>query len=623
VTRNLTYDEVVNPSRPGNHVRSTIQKRDAKGVIRHGAEWLALWSDPESMKTDGEKQRESAGLRARLELEKHLSAAGRSVAADPDLRVKLDSALVADFESCNIPALRGQVDSAALQRRFHDSELHDRLAPADDRKRRLFDLCERVRCQACGVALYPGVLANLVAEQTDRLARADILTAHLALLVPVAEGLSMVLRDSLAGAYEPSIDSSALWMWDRWIRGRFPDVLHALKAAQSDQAAFSRVAIPFIHALLDQIGSDEDLKTRLQPSLSPADEGDTGPDDRLRENTEGTILRPASDIVEPQPRELLFIRETEPPAALPYKAFTTSHDAVAIAYDLFDAQRLRELRESLERKRADLRRDLARLTARLQRRLLARQSRDWAFDLEDGLLDASRLDRVIVNPGFASAYKQEQESSFPDTVVAILIDNSGSMRGKPIEISCLAADLISAALDRCGVASEILGFTTRQWKGGQSAKDWVRAGRPPDPGRVNDLLHIVYKSASEPARRARASLAAMLDPGLLKENIDGEALLWASRRLLMRPEKRRILIVISDGAPVDQLTLEINTDKQILDRHLRQVIAGIQSSGAIELTAIGVKYDTCQYYPNGVRINEVENLGPGLIGMVDELLLSR
>jgi cobaltochelatase CobT len=582
-----------------------------------------LWSDPESMKTGAEKQRESAGLRARLELEKRLSAAGRSIAADPELRVSLDSALDTEFESCNIPALRGQADSAALQRRFHDPVLHEMLAPADDRARRLFDLCERIRCHACGVALFPGVRANLVAQQTDRLKRANLLNAHLALLVPLTEGLNMVLRDFLVGADEPSIPSSAFWMWDRWIRDRFPGVLSALKAAQSDQTAFSRAAIPFVSALLEQVGSDEDLKIRLRPSRKASDQGDTGPDENLREDAEGSIQRPGSDIVETQPREFVFITGTEPVVAIPYKAFTTSHDTVAFASDLFDAQRLRELRESLETRRSDLRRDLARLTARLQRRVLARQNRDWAFDLEEGLLDASRLDRVIVNPGFASAYKQERESSFPDTVVAILIDNSGSMRGKPIEISFLAADLICSALDRCGVASEILGFTTRQWKGGQSARDWVRAGRPSDPGRVNDLLHIIYKSAGEPARRARASLAAMLEPGLLKENIDGEALLWASRRLLMRAERRRILIVISDGAPVDQFTLEINSDKQILDRHLRQVIAGIQSSGAIELTAMGVKHDTGQYYPDCVRVDEVENLGPGLIRMVDELLLSR
>ena len=227
--------------------------------------------------------------------------------------------------------------------------------------------------------------------------------------------------------------------------------------------------------------------------------------------------------------------------------------------------------------------------------------RNWSFDLDEGLVDASRLDRVVVNPGFASAYKQEEESEFRDSVVSILIDNSGSMRGKPIEIACLVSDMISAALERCGVSCEILGFTTRGWKGGQSAQDWARAGRPENPGRLNDTLHIIYKSADEPVRRSRLALCAMLDASLLKENIDGEALLWASRRLITRRESRKLLIVISDGAPVDQATLEENADKAILDRHLREVIAEIEESGAIELAAIGVKHEAAKYYRNSAR----------------------
>ena len=234
---------------------------------------------------------------------------------------------------------------------------------------------------------------------------------------------------------------------------------------------------------------------------------------------------------------------------------------MARSLDLVDIATLRKERATLEKKRADFRRDFSRLVSKLQRKLLARQTRDWSFDLDEGLVDASRLDRVVVNPGFASAYKQEQELEFRDTVVSILIDNSGSMRGKPIEIACLASDMIAAALERCGVASEILGFTTRGWKGGESAKDWARAGRPENPGRLNDTLHIIYKSADEPMRRAKLAVCGMLDRSLLKENIDGEALLWASRRLLARPEARKLLIVISDGAPVDQATLEENPDK--------------------------------------------------------------
>jgi cobaltochelatase CobT len=300
--------------------------------------------------------------------------------------------------------------------------------------------------------------------------------------------------------------------------------------------------------------------------------------------------------------------------------FATAHDRIARPADLVDLATLRAARASLDQRRADFRRDLARLVMRLQRRLLARQIRDWSFDLEEGLIDAARLDRVIVNPGFANAYKEERESEFRDSAVFILIDNSGSMRGKPIEIACLVSDLISAALERCSIACEILGFTTRGWKGGQSMRDWVRAGRPPNPGRLNDLLHIIYKSAEEPVRRSRVNLCAMLDTSLLKENVDGEALVWASRRLLSRREQRKVLIVISDGAPVDQATLENNADKEILDRHLRQVIAEIENTSGIELAAIGVKHDVRRYYGNSIQIENIESLGTSLIAMIDKLL---
>jgi len=270
--------------------------------------------------------------------------------------------------------------------------------------------------------------------------------------------------------------------------------------------------------------------------------------------------------------------------------------------------------------RAEFRKDFARLVTRLQRKLLARQMRNWAFDLDEGLVDASRLDRVVVNPGFASAYKQEEEAEFRDTIVSILIDNSGSMRGKPIEIACIVSDMISAALERSGVSCEVLGFTTRGWKGGEGAKDWVRAGRPPNPGRLNDTLHIVYKSADQPVRHSRLALCAMLDTGLLKENIDGEALLWAARRLMQRREVRKVLIVISDGAPVDQATIEENADKAILDRHLREVIADIEASSPIELAAIGVKHDVRKYFRNSIEIDKVDQLGESLLEVIDVLL---
>lgn len=380
--------------------------------------------------------------------------------------------------------------------------------------------------------------------------------------------------------------------------------------------------------MLKELGSGDGKKRRFQPTTnrsgsekSEEDEGDSI--DRLKEDETGEIFEPGGNILPerfPQPLVWAVAQEGEQQAYPPYKIYTSAHDVVISASELVETSSLREKRTYLELRYADYRRELARLVSRLQRRLLTRQIRNWAFDLEEGLIDASRLDRVVVNPGFTSLYKQEQESEFRDSVVSILIDNSGSMRGKPIEIACLASTMLSGALDRCGISCEILGFTTRRWKGGDSAKDWARAGRPHDPGRLNDLLHIIYKSSDEPARRSTLSLCAMLESSLLKENIDGEALLWASRRLLTRHERRKILIVISDGAPVDETTLQENQDKTILDRHLRKVIAEIEGSSSIELAAVGVKHDVASYYRQSVQIERAENLGASLIRLIDKLL---
>jgi len=595
-----------------------MQKRDAHGVIRHGAEWLALWSDPDSMRTEAEKALEKNALQQRTRLEISLSATARSLATDPELVVGFDPAA----ETGEIAVLRGRTDSIAFRRRFHDRVLHARLAPENAADRELFDLCEKVRCEACGVELFPGARENLAAEQHARLEHSGLLNAHLAVLVPVAEGLNMVLRDVLTGAAEPSITSQGLWMWDRWLREHFSTALQELKRAFHDQEKFAIVATSFVRELRAHLGVSADLRHAPSGSTGPEQDEPAAPSQPARENPAGSVQRPGMDSVAvlPDPAWLEVRKaDVEPP----YRVFTTAHDAIVRISEIVNAPRLRELRQTLEHKRASLHRELARLAARFQRRLLARLHRDWEFDLDEGLLDASRLDRVVVNPGFASAYKQERESSFPDTVVSILIDNSGSMRGKPIEISCLAADLIATALERCGLASEILGFTTREWKGGRSAADWARAGKPADPGRVNDLLHVVYKSATEPMRRARLTLAGMLDPNLLKENIDGEGLAWAARRLLARPERRKILIVVSDGAPVDQFTLEVNSDKRILDRHLREVIANIERGGMIEVAALGVKHHVGSYYRKSLEIADLENLGAGLIGMVDTLLCTR
>jgi cobaltochelatase CobT len=614
-------------------VRSTIQKRDAKGAIRHGGEWLALWSDPDSMKTRAELQQEAAERTAILSVEHQLAAAARSLSGDPEMQIAFASSDEKGGALFEVPpagpgdslsALRGEIDSYALARRFHKPALHLELAPVEASQRNLFDLCERVRCEAIGARRFRGVAGNLVAGHRERLRKSDLLNAHLASLIPLAEGLRMVLRDSLIDAADPSIAASGFWMWDRWLRARFSSQLLGLRVSLEDQAAFAALSLSLIENLIEELGSAEGRKRRFAPTANASGAGpENGREsDRPREDEEGDLFEPGGSLLPDAGADPLSLRlwQDEPPRAPAYAPYTTAHDLVVRASELVDNMALRKERAALEKRRAEFRRDFSRLVSRLQRKLLARQMRNWSFDLDEGLVDASRLDRVVVNPGFASAYKQEEESEFRDTVVSILIDNSGSMRGKPIEIACLVSDMISAALERCGVSCEILGFTTRGWKGGNSAKDWARAGRPENPGRLNDTLHIVYKSADEPMRRARLAICAMLDSSILKENIDGEALLWASRRLIQRRESRKILIVISDGAPVDQATVLENADKAILDRHLREVIAQIETSSPIELAAIGVKHEVTKYYANSVQIGKVENLGESLVRMIDILL---
>jgi cobaltochelatase CobT len=301
-----------------------------------------------------------------------------------------------------------------------------------------------------------------------------------------------------------------------------------------------------------------------------------------------------------------------------YRSFTAEFDEVVEADALCDADELTRLRSLLDQQLAHLQSVISRLANRLQRRLLAKQARAWEFDLDEGILDAARLARIVTNPAYPLSYKREKETEFRDTVVTLLIDNSGSMRGRPITVAAMSADILARTLERCGVKVEILGFTTRAWKGGQSRERWIAAGKPANPGRLNDLRHIVYKPADAPWRRARKSLGLMLREGILKENIDGEALIWAHNRLLARTEQRRILMVISDGAPVDDSTLSVNPGNY-LERHLREVIAEIERNSPVKLVAIGIGHDVTRYYRRAVTIVDAEQLGGAMLDKLAEL----
>ena len=538
----------------------------------------------------------------------------------------------APASAARMAPVRGECDRKASFLRFHDASLA-RARPftatpgaASEVTVRLCALMERERCEALGSRGFPGMARNVVAHHLDEVRRMDLMNAHLASLVPLSQALRMVLRDTFLRRPEPSIASAGFRMWDRWLRERFQRSLDELDGLLADQRAYADSAAELTRRLLEEIPSEGRRASRLEASRSLDDDGaeDADAERPPRRIEDGEDSDPRL------PGELLFEEDevggpeaapspAVPTAPPPYRPFTTRHDRVVRATELIDGEEIRKLRSSLDARREAFKGGFSRLVARLQRRLMSLQARAWEFDLDAGLIDASRLDRVILDPDSEHVYKRERESEFEDTAVTLLIDNSGSMRGKSIEIACLATDMLSAALERCDIRTEILGFTTSAWKGGRSAKDWARAGRPAEPGRLNDLLHIVYKSADTPLRRARDPLCAMLSPSILKENVDGEALLWAAERLLCLPERRKILIVLSDGAPVDESTLKENADRALLDRHLRDTIARLEKGTPIELCAIGLKHDVRRYYTNAWAIDGADELGSALVAATDQL----
>jgi cobaltochelatase CobT len=553
----------------------------------------------------------------------------------------------AGLEPRLVAEARGAADSAALRLRHHDDAVHLALSPADAEARAVFDALETARVEALGSRTMAGVRANLDRHSEARLRSDAIGRARTAEEVPLATAVGLIARQRLTGAEPPAAAAAGLALVRPWIEEKAGAELDALALTLDDQRAFATLA----RRLLE----DLDLEAAADPAEQEPDDGgddeageDDGPDDGDEQDkdggAEGGELEMRSDSSEQdeggedqaeqeselddgdaqsgedgeQARGTSARRNWLDEPAADYAAYTTRYDEIIAAADLCDEEELARLRAYLDQQMASLSGVVTRLANRLQRRLMAQQARSWDFDQEEGLLDAARLARVVVSPSHSLSYKIERETEFKDTVVSLLIDNSGSMRGRPISIAAMCGDIIARTLERCGVTSEILGFTTRAWKGGQSREAWLAEGRPSQPGRLNDLRHIVYKRADEPYRHARKNLGLMMREGLLKENIDGEALLWAHRRLLSRPEERRILMVISDGAPVDDSTASANGGSY-LERHLRQVIGWIETRSNVELSAIGIGHDVTRYYSRAVTIMDAEQLGGALIEQLANL----
>ncbi len=542
-----------------------------------------------------------------------------------------------------VAEVRGWADSFALRKRHHDPRLHGVDQPEPGLARDIWNAVEQARIEAIGATEMAGVAKNLD-RMTETRVRADpIVRARSAEEVPMATALGLMVRERLTGQPVPRIAEPAMELVRDDIEARAGEHLDQLTTAFGDQAAFAQV----MRRVLSDLGlaadpdaepEDGDNAEDQQEEEQPGDDGedaeqDAGGQDQSTESrpedsqddsdsSESREVEMDSDMVseaemgDDGQEGMTPWRPNAPMSDLPndfdYKAYTRANDEVIGAEDLCDAEELTRLRAYLDQQLVPLQSAVTKLANRLQRRLMAQQNRSWDFDQEEGLLDAARLVRIVTNPSYAMSYKVERDTEFRDTVVTLLIDNSGSMRGRPISIAAICADILARTLERCAVKTEILGFTTRAWKGGQSREKWLADGRPPKPGRLNDLRHIIYKQADAPWRRARKNLGLMMREGLLKENIDGEALMWAHDRLLARREDRRILMVISDGAPVDDSTLSVNTGNY-LERHLRQVIKHIETRSPIELIAVGIGHDVTRYYAKAVTIMDAEQLGGTII----------
>jgi cobaltochelatase CobT len=592
-----------------------------------------------------------------------LAGAARAIAKDPDVEVVFTSEAAPAFgktarvaspgpalEAKLVAEARGAADSVALRLRHHDSQLHARVAPIDAEARAVFDALEMARVEALGARAMGGVRENL-AHLVDARVRADaIVRARNAEEVPLSTAVGLIARERLTGDAPPPAALPGLKLVSSWIEDKAAAELDALALTLDDQAAFARLSRQLLEDL--ELAPAEEPNQEQPDETGDESEGEEGGSkDEAEQGDEGTPGGGDVDMrgeevedenAEQGSSEEMELGDEEASAgddlsesvlASPgrrnwelspqtdYKAFTTRFDEVIEAGELCDEEELGRLRAYLDQQMGGLQNVVTRLANRLQRRLLAQQARSWDFDQEEGLLDAARLARVVVSPRHSLSYKIERDTEFKDTVVSLLIDNSGSMRGRPIAIAAISADILARTLERCGVATEILGFTTRGWKGGQSRESWLSAGRPPNPGRLNDLRHIIYKRADEPYRHGRKHLGLMMREGLLKENIDGEALLWAHHRLIARSEERRILMVISDGAPVDDSTASANGGSY-LERHLRQVIEWIEKRSPVELIAIGIGHDVTRYYERAVTIMDADQLAGAMVDQLARLFES-
>ena len=544
-----------------------------------------------------------------------------------------------DMASDDIARIRGFADAYALRLAHHDAALNSRFEPEGGNARAVFEAVEQARVEAIGATQMEGTRQNLAYALEQRMVQRGLDKVTTKDEAPLAEAVALMVREQLTGDTPPPAAKAIMDFWREELSAKAQTDIARLTDVMADQEKFSRVMRDVLIDLdmgdelgdipqeegEEQEGDEEGQDDQEddgqageadQPEGSSADEMELS-DGEGEEGEEQTVEIDADDMPtdseemddssegnQPWRPDSEMAGKREPA----YKVFTQQYDEEILAEELCDLEELTRLRQYLDQQLQQMQGVVSRLANKLQRRLMAQQNRTWEFDLEEGILDAAKLTRVLIDPTMPLSYKMERDMDFRDTVVTLLLDNSGSMRGRPITVAAMCTDILARTLERCGVKVEILGFTTRAWKGGQSRERWLADGKPANPGRLNDLRHIVYKSADAPWRRARRNLGLMMREGLLKENIDGEALAWAYNRLMARPEQRKIMMVISDGAPVDDSTLSVNSGNY-LEQHLRAVIEDIETRSPVELIAIGIGHDVTRYYEHAVTIVDAEQLG--------------
>ena len=579
-----------------------------------------------------------------------VSSAVKVISEKFDLEIKFGTNISSKKNSLNLPEvlslknlqdftnLRAFADSEALKIKYTDKKIYLKNEPEGTIGKSLYAIAEKVRYEKIGSDKLKGIKNNITKCYENKFKNKKIEEIKTEADVPITESFELYMRSHFFKIKPNKATKKILSYWQDLFDKNLKKKLKELDDCLENQSKFNHIVSEMINKLdfadTNSKEKEEQKETQKNKSSSENDSGENNQANKEEENQENeyNFNIDDADINSMNENDSLNQNETKEIKGDPnlkkryqknlfkdnYKIFTNEYDEIKEAEELENEEEIIRLRKNLDQQLINLQNVIAKLANKLQRLLLASQNRSWEFDLEEGMLDASKLSRVIIDPLHHLSYKIEKKTEFKDTVVTLLIDNSGSMRGRPISVAAICADILSRTLERCSVKVEILGFTTKNWKGGKSREKWNLSNKPANPGRLNDLRHIIYKSADKPWRLSKKNLGLMLKEGLLKENIDGEALLWAFKRIVTRKEERKILMIISDGAPVDDSTLSVNSG-DYLEKHLKQTVKWIEENSNIEVLAVGIGHEVTRYYKRAIKIADVQELGDVMINQLTKL----